>query len=196
MYESRRAQSSCAMPLSQAAPWPRQVFDACINNLATHGRMIIIGAMSGYQDASAWSAVSSGPRPARAPSLPLSLSPSLQPEPAALGALPARRRGASREGVEADEHQAPGQVSVFARLLSQSFCTRMAPPHEAPPSGPHAPLPLSPSPPLFLSPSLPLLLSPALPSFPPSLPPSLPPMAGRMRFNTQRERGLCSYRGE
>eukprot|EP00802_Teleaulax_amphioxeia_P017366 Tamp_17521.p1 GENE.Tamp_17521~~Tamp_17521.p1 ORF type:complete len:355 (+),score=64.90 Tamp_17521:44-1066(+) len=37
-----------------------QVFDACINNLATHGRMIIIGAMSGYQDASAWSAVSSG----------------------------------------------------------------------------------------------------------------------------------------
>jgi NADPH:quinone reductase-like Zn-dependent oxidoreductase len=37
-----------------------QVFDACINNLATHGKLIVIGAMSGYQDASAWSGSPAG----------------------------------------------------------------------------------------------------------------------------------------
>jgi NADPH-dependent curcumin reductase CurA len=36
------------------------VFDACVSNLAVHGRLIVIGSVSGYQDASTWGASPAG----------------------------------------------------------------------------------------------------------------------------------------
>mmetsp|Transcript_34504 Transcript_34504/g.55668 ORF Transcript_34504/g.55668 Transcript_34504/m.55668 type:complete len:343 (+) Transcript_34504:49-1077(+) len=41
-----------------------EVFEAAVNNLAVHGRLIVIGAMSGYQDGSAWGGVT-GAKPSR-----------------------------------------------------------------------------------------------------------------------------------
>jgi len=30
------------------------MFDVCVRHLAVHGRLIVIGAISGYKDGSAW----------------------------------------------------------------------------------------------------------------------------------------------
>jgi len=38
-------------------------FDICVNNLAVGGKLIIIGAISGYQDGSAWNVAGSGVQP-------------------------------------------------------------------------------------------------------------------------------------
>jgi len=38
-----------------------EVFDAAVNNLATHGRLIVIGFTSGYQDGSGWTTAPGAP---------------------------------------------------------------------------------------------------------------------------------------
>eukprot|EP01097_Dermamoeba_algensis_P004151 TRINITY_DN2758_c0_g1_i1.p1 TRINITY_DN2758_c0_g1~~TRINITY_DN2758_c0_g1_i1.p1 ORF type:complete len:369 (-),score=77.59 TRINITY_DN2758_c0_g1_i1:118-1059(-) len=47
------------------------IFEICVNNLAQHGRLIIIGSISGYKDGSSWSAPSSSAAPPKK-GLPLS----------------------------------------------------------------------------------------------------------------------------
>lgn len=43
------------------------MFDAAVRNLATHGRLIVIGMISGYTDGSAWDSGKAGPATSRTP---------------------------------------------------------------------------------------------------------------------------------
>jgi prostaglandin reductase 3 len=40
-----------------------EMYETCVNALATHGRLIVIGAIAGYEDSSAWKQVNAKSRP-------------------------------------------------------------------------------------------------------------------------------------